>query len=575
MTLRPSKFSARFWTVGALAIGAAVAASTIIAVQAFAQNRPSKRVSDKTPSVIVDLGVLEELGQGAAAPEPAAKPPIAAPILRAPPKRPGAPPPLFLPPRSADERMAHKGSETANPKAAAKTAAAKKNTGDTKAKKNTRVAAAAPVSNTKKSVAAEKQTVRKPAAEQKKTVVATSGRPSASAKSKPVKSETARHADRHAKPAPAKTVAASEKPAKHEKSPAAAPKPVKTAAAEPAKGALSAKSKETAHKAAKPTAMKVKEAKAPASKPKPVHVAKPKAIETEVVATVEKTPEIRQTSPSASKEPATSRIASLSDTVPAMPEPAPPAPIKSKPSADAATEKKVASSSSKPAAAKKADQALASRPRKPVEPSQAATSPLAKAENGKSKSAKPLPADPAIESAKIAKPTNWMASLVSKPPKSTPATALESAKPAGEPQRAAASKPARSAPQPIKVARAMPEAKAKPKPASKPEFSFDDPIALSFSGDATDLNADATRKVKALVKYLKEDERLRLKLMAYADGANRSPREIRQLSLFRALSVRAQLLKRGISSARIEVQPRGDNTARTPRDRVDLVVSSR
>lgn len=74
-----------------------------------------------------------------------------------------------------------------------------------------------------------------------------------------------------------------------------------------------------------------------------------------------------------------------------------------------------------------------------------------------------------------------------------------------------------------------------------------------------------------LAKKLNDDPGLRVQLHGYATGPVESPSQARRLSLFRALSVRTFLMKKGVRSTRIDVRALGSKDDDGPKDRVDVL----
>lgn len=100
-------------------------------------------------------------------------------------------------------------------------------------------------------------------------------------------------------------------------------------------------------------------------------------------------------------------------------------------------------------------------------------------------------------------------------------------------------------------------------------------VRVAFAADLTTLSQSAAAQVEQVASRLKSNNRLRLQLMAYADGASRSTSAARRMSLYRALAVRSHLIKTGVRSTRIDVRALGHKFGKGPPDRVDLVVFAR
>lgn len=71
------------------------------------------------------------------------------------------------------------------------------------------------------------------------------------------------------------------------------------------------------------------------------------------------------------------------------------------------------------------------------------------------------------------------------------------------------------------------------------------------------------------------DAKLRLQLLAYANGSSQSASQSRRLSLSRALAARSYLIGQGVPSTRIDVRALGNKTEGGPPNRIDIIVSKR
>lgn len=102
-----------------------------------------------------------------------------------------------------------------------------------------------------------------------------------------------------------------------------------------------------------------------------------------------------------------------------------------------------------------------------------------------------------------------------------------------------------------------------------------DTTRIAFSSGQSQLPSDAASKLDPVVARLKQDDQLRVQLMAYADGDQDGANKARRLSLSRALAVRAYLIDNEIASTRMDVRALGNRADEGPADRVDLVVINR
>ena len=95
-------------------------------------------------------------------------------------------------------------------------------------------------------------------------------------------------------------------------------------------------------------------------------------------------------------------------------------------------------------------------------------------------------------------------------------------------------------------------------------------ISMEYLPRLTALQTDQRDTLKGeIVSFLNKKPDARLQIMSFADG-NGNDSDARQLSLSRALEVRAYLLENGIDPSRIDVRALGSNTNEKPLDRVDL-----
>ena len=118
-----------------------------------------------------------------------------------------------------------------------------------------------------------------------------------------------------------------------------------------------------------------------------------------------------------------------------------------------------------------------------------------------------------------------------------------------------------------------PEQAAVPPSAGKVEPG--NKLRVAFGADQTKLPDDAKKQLAALANKIKEEEDVRLQLMAYAGGPSLSSSLARRMSLSRALSIRSFLIENGVRSTRIDVRALGNKTTEEPLNRVDLNVTER
>ncbi|MBI1216882.1 MAG: OmpA family protein [Alphaproteobacteria bacterium] len=96
-------------------------------------------------------------------------------------------------------------------------------------------------------------------------------------------------------------------------------------------------------------------------------------------------------------------------------------------------------------------------------------------------------------------------------------------------------------------------------------------LTLVFSGNSSDLSAEAQQKLDMLVGQLNEMTEGRIQVRGFATGEDGSQSSARRISLSRVLSVRSYLMDKGIKPTRVDVRAQGSDTDRSPLDRVDLL----
>jgi len=128
-----------------------------------------------------------------------------------------------------------------------------------------------------------------------------------------------------------------------------------------------------------------------------------------------------------------------------------------------------------------------------------------------------------------------------------------------------------SVPSAPKTAQKVPRAQvASVPPPTKTEN--DGTIRIGFDPSSSDLPSTASGALDKLIAQMGSDTNLRVQLHGYANGASDSPSQARRLSLFRALSVRTYLMKKGIRSTRIDVRALGKKSDGEDANRVDVII---
>ncbi len=95
---------------------------------------------------------------------------------------------------------------------------------------------------------------------------------------------------------------------------------------------------------------------------------------------------------------------------------------------------------------------------------------------------------------------------------------------------------------------------------------------LIFDGASVTLDAAMRDTLADVVKRMNKEDGSRLLIRAYAAGGDGSKASARNISLSRALSVRAHLMDEGLATKDIDVRAMGRDTSVSPLDRVDLVL---
>jgi len=99
-------------------------------------------------------------------------------------------------------------------------------------------------------------------------------------------------------------------------------------------------------------------------------------------------------------------------------------------------------------------------------------------------------------------------------------------------------------------------------------------VSVPFDEDQTDLPNAPQETLDRVAALLLGNVRARATVRAFADGGG-DANQARRTSLSRALSVRAYLIDKGVSSARIDVRALGDQYGAGRKDRVDILTADR
>lgn len=194
-------------------------------------------------------------------------------------------------------------------------------------------------------------------------------------------------------------------------------------------------------------------------------------------------------------------------------------------------------------------------PRAPVRAERKSAPPPPKPAPAPAKTAAAKPPEPAPPPPERAAPET-----ASPPPQAPPQAPPKAAAPAPKPPaEVAATTPAKETPPP-------------PKPRPTAPVTAGQPMTVLFSPGDAQLSDEFAGALNQIADQIKDDERARLQLKAFAAGGSTSPSAARRLSLSRALAVRSFLIEAGLSSTKIDVRALGAKYESGPPDRVDVVV---
>jgi outer membrane protein OmpA-like peptidoglycan-associated protein len=114
-----------------------------------------------------------------------------------------------------------------------------------------------------------------------------------------------------------------------------------------------------------------------------------------------------------------------------------------------------------------------------------------------------------------------------------------------------------------------------PPPATAPAANATPPaLTVPFAPADTSVSPDMKAQLDGLATRLKQDDSIRVSVVAHAAESGDQASVARRTSLARALAVRAYLIDQGVDNLRINVQAEGSRDAGTQPDRVDLFLLS-
>lgn len=102
------------------------------------------------------------------------------------------------------------------------------------------------------------------------------------------------------------------------------------------------------------------------------------------------------------------------------------------------------------------------------------------------------------------------------------------------------------------------------------------PLALSvpFQAGTTDLSTEQKKMLESkILPAMTGGTALRLQILSFATSTDESQSGDRRIALNRALAIRTALLAKGVPAERMDVRALGDQSDKSPRDRVDLILT--
>jgi len=121
------------------------------------------------------------------------------------------------------------------------------------------------------------------------------------------------------------------------------------------------------------------------------------------------------------------------------------------------------------------------------------------------------------------------------------------------------------------------EAKTDNKPITPPKEAADSQpketlSSIVFDKDSSELSEKAKSELSGVIDFLKQSPDIRVQIQAFSYAKNKTKSDARRMSLSRGLVIRSYLTEKGIKPVRLDIRALGDNTDRTPIDRVDIVL---
>lgn len=96
--------------------------------------------------------------------------------------------------------------------------------------------------------------------------------------------------------------------------------------------------------------------------------------------------------------------------------------------------------------------------------------------------------------------------------------------------------------------------------------------SIAFAKDSSVLSDKAKEELVGVIDFLKQSPDIRVQIQAFSYAKNQTKSDARRMSLSRGLVIRSYLTEKGIKPVRLDIRALGDNTDKTPIDRVDIVL---
>lgn len=100
-------------------------------------------------------------------------------------------------------------------------------------------------------------------------------------------------------------------------------------------------------------------------------------------------------------------------------------------------------------------------------------------------------------------------------------------------------------------------------------------VTIEFKKDVTELNKEQKSIIKKrIIAVLREKTAARVSIMAYASVGDKGESGARRVSLSRSLAIRSYLLENKVPPQQMNIRALGNNSDKTPLDRVDLAITT-